>query len=353
MRPFLLLTLLALVAIPAELLAETHRLVPAVFYNTYSAAHAPVMRIKSGDRVVTSVVDDMGADERGHVVARGPNPQTGPLFVEGAEPGDLLVVTIEKLEPNRDTGTSAAVMTANAVGPGAFAPRGDTGRVLWTIDAVTRVVRFDLQTVGRTSWRSRFDSPVFELPLSPTLGSIGVAPAGHDAVNTTMAGPFGGNMIAAGVAAGARVMLPVFQPGALLFLGHGHARQADGDITGTGVETSLDIEISVALVKKKEWPHSSVARPSTVVGEFEMKWPRIENGDYVMAVGSGTTSLQAMQQATLELAHWLDDDFGLSERAVNIFVGQAIEYEITSVADSSAVVVAKVRKAYLPRAASP
>jgi amidase len=362
MRSFALLVLLALVAAPAALrppaleasarqATETYRLVPAVFFNTYSAAHTPVLRIKNGDRVVTAVVDDMGVDARGKTVAQAPNPQTGPFFVEGAEPGDLLVVTIEKLEPNRDTGTSAATMTNVSVEPGALSSRGDNRRVLWTIDAARHVVRFDLQTVGRTSWRTRFEAPAFEMPLAPVLASVSVAPAGQDAVPTTMTGPFGGNMHAAGIAEGARVMLPVFQPGALLFLGHGHARQGDGGVTGTGVETSLDVVFSVEVVKKKSWPHSSVARPSTVVGEFDMKWPRIENSDYLMTVGSGTTLLQALQHATLELHHWLDDDFGLSERAVNIFVGQAMEYEVTTVADAAFTVSAKVRKAYLPRPA--
>ena len=219
----------------------------------------------------------------------------------------------------------------------------------WTIDAAKGVVRFDLQAVGRTGWQTRFEAPVFEMPLAPALASVSVAPAGQDLVPTTMAGPFGGNMSAAGITAGARVMLPVFQPGALLFLGHGHARQGDGGVTGTGVETSLDVEFSVEVVKKKEWPHSSVARPSTVVGEFEMKWPRIESREYLMTVGSGTTLQQALQHATLELHHWLDDDFGLSERAVNIFVGQAMEYEVATVSDAAFTVVAKVRKSYLPR----
>ena len=102
-------------------------------------------------------------------------------------------------------------------------------------------------------------------------------------------------------------------------------------------------------MKKKEWPHSSVARPSTVVGEFEMQWPRIESSDTLMTVGTGTTLQQALQHATLELHHWLDDDFGLSERAVNIFVGQAMEYEVATVSDAAFTVVAKVRKSYLPR----
>jgi amidase len=339
---------LAFVA-PLTLHAEVHRLSPTVFFNTYSAAHAPVLRVKSGDRIITAVVDDMGVDGRGQTVARGPNPQTGPIFVEGAEPGDLLVVTIEKLEPNRDSGSSAAMILASAVEPGHLSIRGGSSRVPWTIDAGRRVVRFDLQAAGRTSWRSRFDAPAFEMPLAPSLASIGVAPAGADAVATTMAGPFGGNMSAAGIAAGATVMLPVFQPGALLFLGHGHARQGDGGITGTGVETSLDVELRVEVVKKREWPHSSVARASTIVGEFEMQWPRIESADYLTTVGGGTTLQQALQHATLELHHWLDDDFGLSERAVNIFVGQALEYEVATVGDAAFTVAAKVRKAYLPK----
>jgi acetamidase/formamidase len=340
--------LVALVATRADVGADTHRLTPTVFYNTFSATHTPALRLKTGERVVTSVVDDMGVDASGRTVAQGPNPQTGPFFIEGAEPGDLLVVTIDKLEPNRTTGTSAAVMAMNAVDPGTISRKGDT-RVPWTIDTAKRVVRFDLETLGATGWRSRFESPVFEMPLMPTLASVGVAPAGQGAVSSTLAGAFGGNMVAGGVTVGAKVMLPVFQPGALLFLGHGHARQTDGDVTGTGIETSLDVELSVEVVKKKEWPHSSVVRPSTVVGEFEMKWPRIASRDYLMTVGSGDTLLQALQHATLELHHWLDDDFGLSERAVNIFVGQAIEYDIANLADNAFTVAAKVKKAYLPR----
>ena len=352
MRPLpLLATLLALVIAVEELHAETHRYVPSSFANVLEETHSPVLRIQSGDRVITSTVDDVGVDAQGKSVAQGPNPLTGPFFIEGAEPGDLLVVTIERLEPNRATGMSTSVMTANAYDAGGLANRPDPARVSWMIDNEKGVVRFNLQAAGRnTDWRSRFASPTFEMPLRPTLGSIGVAPPGQDAFPSTMPGPFGGNMVSAGVAAGARVMLPVFQRGALLFVGHGHARQGDGAVTGSGVETSLDVEFSVEVVKKKNWPHSSVVRPSTVVGEFEMAWPRIETGDSLMAVGSAPSLLQALQHATLELHHWLDDDFGLSEKAVNIFVGQAMEYEIANVGGGTFTVLAKVRKSYLPRA---
>jgi acetamidase/formamidase len=189
------------------------------------------------------------------------------------------------------------------------------------------------------------------MPLRPSLASIGVAPARAESLRTTTAGRFGGNLVSSAVTAGSRVMLPVLQTGALLFLGHGHARQGDGGVTGTGIETSMDVEFSVEVVKKKEWPHSSVARPSTVVGEFEQGWPRVETDEYLMTIGTASSLQEALQHATIELHHWLDDDFGLSEKTVSIFVGQAMEYEITSVAEPSVTVVAKVRKSYLPRPA--
>jgi len=350
----LLATLLSLVAATAGLDADTHRYVPKVFYSTFSGAHPPALRIKSGDRVTTTTVDGMGSDRNGTILTQGSNPQTGPFFIEGAEPGDLLVVTIEKLEPNRPTGQSTSVMAANSVDPGSLSGRPDPTRFPWTIDRAKGVVRLDLHAVSAsTDWRSRFSPPVFEMPLRPMLGSIGVAPASQEALATTLPGPFGGNMVSTGISVGARVMLPVFQPGALLFLGHGLARHGDGAVTGTGVETSLDVEFSVDVVKKKEWPHSSVVRPSTVVGEFEQGWPRVETDDYLMTVGSAASLLQALQHATIELHHWLDDDFGLSEKSVSIFVGQAIEYEIASIVDPNFTVVAKVRKSYLPRPVAP
>jgi acetamidase/formamidase len=351
MRPVpLLATLLCLAAAAAALRAETHRFIPSVFYNTFSSAHVPALRIQSGDRVVTSTVDDMGIDASGKTVAPGPNPQTGPFYVEGAEPGDLLVVTIDTLEPNRATGMSTSVMAANAADPAAFSRRQDSKRLEWIVDKANGVVRFNLGAIGgrNSDWNSRFDQPAFELPLRPMLGSIAVAPA-TDAITTMASGPFGGNMVSTGLVAGTRVMLPVFQPGALLFLGHGQARQGDGRVAGTGIETSLDVEFSVEVVKKRGWPHSSVARPSTVVGEFGMGWPRVETDDYLMAVGTASALLPALQHATLELHHWLDDDFGLSEQAVTVFIGQAMEYEIANVADANFTIVAKVRKSYLPR----
>jgi acetamidase/formamidase len=136
----------------------------------------------------------------------------------------------------------------------------------------------------------------------------------------------------AGLNAGVKVTLPVNEPGALLFLGDGHARQGEGEVVGTGVETSMDVEFTVDLVKKK------------TVG-----WPRLENDTYIMVLGSERPLLQAFQHATTEMHRWLVTEFKYSERGASLLMGQAIEYEIANVVDPHFTVVAKLRKSLLPR----
>ena len=354
MKPATSIGLLLTLSVGAAVLqAETHRFAPGAFVTTFSGSHRPVLRIKSGDTVVTATANRYGADADAASTAAAAPPQTGPFFVEGAEPGDLLVVTIERLEPNQPVGYSRSSLSSNAVPAAALSRRPDTNRYLWIIDKGRGVVRFDLEAaMPAVNWGSRFSMAAFEMPLRPTLGSIGVAPAGEEALAATAAGPFGGNLSAAAVTVGARVMLPVLRPGALLFLGHGLARTGDGAVTGTGIETPLDVEFSVEVVKRRSWPHSSVVRGSTVVGEFPIGAPRVETGDYLMAIGSGASLPQALQHATIELHHWLDDDFGLNERSVSILVGQALEYEVANLAGPDITVVAKMRKSYLPRPAA-
>ena len=120
------------------------------------------------------------------------------------------------------------------------------------------------------------------------LGCVGVAPARREAVATTTPGAFGGNMDYAGLTAGVKVMLPVNEPGALLFIGDGHARQGEGELVGTGLETSMDVEFTVTLVKK-----------------VAIAWPRLENDSHIMVLGSERPLLQAFQHATSELHRWL------------------------------------------------
>jgi len=318
-------TALALLLLEASLAAaETHRFIPDHFFNTFSGAHAPVLRIKPGDHVVTKTIDAAGADWDGKLVTSGPNPQTGPFYVEGAEPGDMLVVKIDKIETNRTSAWSGSLLAPYTVDPAMLLARVDREprRVTWTIDKAKGTARLDAVDI----------KPAIELPLRPMLGCVAVAPTQKQAITTSSPGAFGGNMDYAGMNAGVTLMLPVAEPGALLFIGDGHARMGDGESAGTGLETSMDVEFTVDLVKKKP-----------------IGWPRLENETYIMVLGSARPLLEAFQHATSEMQKWLIADYGFSERGADTFMGQALEYEIANVVDPNFTVVAKIRKSLIPR----
>jgi len=325
MRLFAFALVLSLLGASSGMRADTHRFVPDKFYNTYSFAHPPALRIKPGDRVITRTIDAAGTDWNGKPVGSGPNPQTGPFYIEGAEPGDMLVVTVEKIETNRAMAYSSSLLAPYAVDPGAIATRVDREprRVTWTIDKARGVAKLDQADIQPGG---------IELPLRPMLGCIGVAPARKEAISTATPGAFCGNMDYAWMIAGVKLMLPVYEPGALLFLGDGHARQGEGEVVGTGLETSMDVEFSVQLVKNK------------AIG-----WPRLETETHLMVLGSARPLLEAFQHATTELQRWLMADYGMTERGAQTFMGQATEYEVANVVDPGFTVVAKIRKALLPR----
>jgi amidase len=304
---------------------ETHRFEPTTFYNTFSFAHPPALRIKSGDRVITRTVDAGGNDANDRSVAAGPNPQTGPFYIEGAEPGDMLVVTLQRIEPNRTTAWSSTLLAPYTVDPAFLRLDAErqARRETWTIDKA--------KGVARTTSKDLRPGPL-EVPLVPMIGCIGTAPRNKEAVATSTPGSFGGNMDYAGMVTGVKVMLPVYEPGALLFIGDAHARQGQAEVVGTALETSMDVEFTVDLVKKK------------AIG-----WPRLENEDYIMVLGSERPLLQAFQHATTELLRWLMADYGFDERTASMLMGQAVEYELANVVDPHFTVVAKLRKTHLPR----
>ena len=143
---------------------------------------------------------------------------------------------------------------------------------------------------------------------------------------------FGGNMDYNGMGAGAIVMLPLFEPGALFFLGDGHARQGDGEAVGSAIETSLDVEFSVDLIKGKK-----------------TNWPRLENANFIMVLGSSRAINETLQRASTELMRWLLADYGFDERGASLLMGHGMEYDISNIVDPEFTVAAKMRKRYLPR----
>ena len=308
---------------PSHALAETHRFEPTAYHNTFSFAHEPVLRINPGDRVMTRTIDARGYDADGQQVGMPPNPQTGPFYVNGAEPGDMLLVRFEKIEPNRSTAWSSSVLAPYTADPSFLRHEAERQQttVTWNIDQ-----RRGLATVASESVRPQG----IEVPLRPMLGCVAVAPARKEAVATSTPGAFGGNMDYNGVVVGTTLMLPVSEPGALLFVGDGHARQGDGEVVGNALEVSMNVEFSVDLVKNRR-----------------IGWPRLENSEYIMALGSARPLLQALQHATTELQRWLMADYGFDERGSSLLLGHAMEYDIANVVDPHFTVVAKIRKDFL------
>ena len=303
----------------------THEFEATQYYNTFSFAHPPALRIRPGDRVVTRTIDSGGLDENGERAAPAPNPQTGPFYVEGAEPGDVLVVRLERIEPNRDWASSGTVLAPYAADPSFLRYEGERERMSerWDLDLVNRIAR--PSTPGLLAQG-------IEIPFRPMLGCVGVAPPRKEAVWTATPGEFGGNLDYFGMVEGTEVMLPVFEPGALLFLGDGHARQGEGEVLGNALEVSMDVEFSVELIKGK-----SIA------------WPRIENDEYLIVLGSARPLLQALQHATTELQRWLTTEYGYDERGSSLLMGHAMEYEVVQVVDPHFTIAAKMPKRFLSR----
>ena len=297
-----------------------HRYSPDRYQNTFGS-HEPVLRISPGDTVITTTVDAGGADEHGERVAARPNPQTGPFYIEGAEPGDALVVRFERISTNRATGWTSSVLATNVVDPEFVAELPDEPRVDWDIDAEAGTVRLSEPMPGLER---------LTLTLDPMLGSFGVAARGGQAISTFTSAEHGGNMDYRGFRSGVTSYLPVFVPGALFHLGDGHAVQGDGEIVGTGVETSMEVEFTVDL--RKGW---------------SIGWPRGENEGYIFTAGNARPLDQALQHATTEMTRWLQADFGLDLRSASTLLGQCVEYEIGNVYDPAYTVICKVPKRVL------
>lgn len=297
-----------------------HRFAPERYYTTIGS-HPVALRIAPGDTVVTTTVDSMGQDAAGESITPPGNPMTGPFFVEGAEPGDTLIVRLDRLVPNRPTGVSTSMLAPNVVDP-AFArtlPEGPL--VVWDVDVARGEASPQTPVAGLEALR---------LPLDPMLGCFGVAPANGQAISTATSAEHGGNMDYRGFRAGATVYFPVFVPGALLFVGDGHATQGDGEITGTGIEISFDVEITVDL------------RKGAKIG-----WPRGENEEYIFTAGNARPLDQALQHATTEMVRWLERDWTLDLVAASTLLGQCVEYDVGNVFDPAYTVICKVPKRVL------
>jgi amidase len=301
---------------------------------TYCYSHPPVLRIKPGDSVVTST-----RDASNDVYTTGDktlfpkldlskvNPQTGPFYIEGAEPGDTLSVHIDKIDFNRDWGWGGSIPYFGVLAPEyktmmITAPVPDR-LFIWRIDRSRRVGILDLPNskIGRV-----------EVPLRPFFGTIGTAPGGKECISSLVPGPHGANMDFNEVIEGVTMYFPVNERGALFMLGDGHAAQGDGEIDGAAIETSFNVRFTVNLIKGKR-----------------ISWPRLINDKVVMSIGSTRPLIDALRLACSDLINWMVEDYGYDKFEALQLLGQTAQIKIANVVDPQFSVACILDKKYLPK----
>ncbi len=301
-------------------------------YKYTFGQHKPVLSIKPGWIIETATEDCYDGRVKSPldiptqvIPPDHDNPQTGPFYVEGAEPGDTLAVHLIKLEPARDYGISSYFPFFGALSVTEYtallhSPLPE--KVWWyEINREKNTVRFKALS-GNFTW---------EIPMRPFLGCLGVAPAHNEARWTVVPEAFGGNLDFPEVRAGNTIYLPVNVKGALLFMGDAHLVQGDGEIIGTAVEAAMKVTFVVEVIKS-----------------WKISWPRVESDEYIMSVGSYRPLEDAFRIAHKEMVEWLVKDFGLEMMDAYQLLSQVGVARIAQVVDPNYTVAACFPKKYLP-----
>lgn len=306
---------------PAAQSRDTVHFTPTVGYPTF-AVREPVLRVRPGTVLVSrTMFGDYYTEEGGAFPG-----EVGPIYIEGATTDDVLVVRIHRVRPNHDLAaaqvypdfgglaTESRVRLLNDPIP--------AGRWLWRLDreAMTATTELPDSRMGQIT-----------VDLRPMLGRVAVAPRGEEAFAGIWPGDFGGNMDAPEVREGTTVYLPIFHDGAYFYFGDGHARQGVGEVSGTGLETSMDVVLELDLIRGKR-----------------IGWPRLEDDDYIMVAGSARPLIDAFRLAHVELIEWLVEDYGFGKWDAYMVLGQVAESTVAQIVDPVYTVVAKFPKRFLP-----
>ncbi|HEY6279111.1 MAG TPA: acetamidase/formamidase family protein [Streptosporangiaceae bacterium] len=256
------------------------------------------------------------------------NPQTGPFYIEGAEPGDTLAVHFISIEPARDWGASTTVPLF-----GALSATHATALLHDPLPELIWMYQFD-RDKGTCRFTARHGGFTVDLPMNPMHGTVGVAPANLEVRSALVPDAFGGNMDTPEMRAGVTCYLGVNVEGALFSLGDGHARQGEGETCGVAVECAMNTVLAVDLIKGTPCP-----------------WPRLESDTHIMSAGSARPLEDAFRIAHLDLVQWLAADYGLDQLDAYQLITQLAESPLANVCDPNYTSVAKLRKQYLPAAA--
>jgi acetamidase/formamidase len=296
--------------------------------------------IQSGDTVIAETRDAFGLDaqrdplpeeKKPHApgtTLRESNPVVGPVYVEGAEEGDLLAVGIRRIQITRDVAISKQNTNFGSLtgeGPGRTLLYNNPIPTIWyewQLDLERQVGTLELpgSRLGRV-----------EVALRPFIGSIGVAPRFGRVEMTLTPGEYGGNMDYMEVCEGATLYLPVWVQGAYLSFGDVHAVQGDGEVNGTALEVPAKVTLGIDVLKGRA-----------------ADWPRLENETHIMALGSTRPLMDCVRLAQMELLHWLVADYGFQREEAWQLSGQVSSMRIGNVVDPCYTVAARFPKVFLP-----
>jgi amidase len=289
----------------------------------FSPYREPIATIPQGESVAIYTIDAFGDAIPNESTlpskALGPylNPQTGPFFIEGAEPGDTLAVRIENIEETRDWAVSCTVPF--------FGGLTSTNLTQMLQEPLEERVWLYRRTPENT-WQYR---DKWAIPWAPFFGTIGTAP--HiEAIGALAPGDHGGNMDVPDVTIGNTLYFPVKHPGALFYVGDAHAAQGQGELCGVALEIAAKGTFTFNVIKGKA-----------------IAWPRIESPERLMVVGSARPMEDAARIAYTQLIKWMVDDYGWDKLDAYQLLSQAGGCYVGNMVDTTYSLVASVAKSYL------
>jgi amidase len=293
------------------------------------ATAPPVAHLHTGDILEANSLDCFGnaIKKPGDTLAlvKGDNPLTGPFYIDGAEPGDTLIIRILDLQVDGNQGLGAFAPGFGALNETNYTP-------MLHPPLPEKIWFYPIDHADSTATFQALDSNYkVKIPLHPFLGCIGVAPAAGEARSSVVPAEFGGNMDASEASAGNTLYLPVNVSGALLYFGDGHAAMGDGEIAGTAIEVPLKSRLQVDVMKGKR-----------------TAWPRFENEKEIMAAGIYRPVDDALRIAFTELVAWIHADYGLSALDAYELLSKVGKIHLAEMVDPNYVVVASIEKKFLP-----
>jgi amidase len=308
---------------------QATEVIPETYSYVFNPYREPIARVKPKEQVTIHTNDAFESritkkedlPSRALATAKFLNPQTGPIYVEGAEPGDTLAIRIESIQPTRDFAVSVLIpyfggLTSTHLTRTLQDPLPERVWIWNLVDGGHKLVNEELGV---------------ELAWEPFLGTLAVAPD-LEAITALAPGPFGGNMDVPDVRPGNTIYLPVWNEGALFYTGDCHARQGQGELCGVALEITSKVTVVFDVVKDKA-----------------IEWPRIESDSTIMVVGSARPMEDAARIANTELVLWLEQEYGYDRWDAYQLLTQAGGLYVGNMVDTTYSLVATVDKKYLQR----